>query len=108
MEQAAAAAAVMSRSYTGGQSNYTQQQQYPATSPGRRYMSENELLEGGQIQLPPGATPVVVTSVASGVPGQPGQRSYYVWKEPPAGLPPAYDQYGNQVRNIRTWLGNIG
>ena len=35
-KQAAAAAAVMSRSYTGGQSSYTQQQQYPATSPGRR------------------------------------------------------------------------
>ena len=62
-----------------------------------RYLSENELLEGGQIQLPPTATPVVVTSVASGGSGQPGQRSYYVWKEPPAALPPAYDQYGNQV-----------
>ena len=62
-----------------------------------RYLSENELLEGGQIQLPPTATPVVVTSVASGGVGQPGQRSYYVWKEPPSALPPAYDQYGNQV-----------
>ena len=37
MKQAAAAAAVMSRSYTGGQSSYTQQQQYPATSTGRRW-----------------------------------------------------------------------
>ena len=61
-----------------------------------RYLSENELLEGGQIQLPPSATPVVVTSVAGGS-GHQGQRSYYVWKEPPTALPPAYDQYGNQV-----------
>ena len=47
-----------------------------------------------------GADRVVVTSVASGGSGQPGQRSYYVWKEPPTALPPAYDQYGNQVTLI--------
>jgi hypothetical protein len=69
-----------------------------------RYLSENELLDGGQVQLPPATSsahqppppppPHHGTSATDGSP----QRSYYVWKEPPATLPPAFDQYGNQIQ----------
>ncbi len=120
---AAAAAAQMSRSYTA-RTSYSQMQ-YPeaaaatAAAPGRRfvltpkirsmslishllhrYMSENELLEGGQIQLPPavGSSAQYPAATTASDPAGSPQRNYYVWKEPPTTLPPAYDQYGNQIQ----------
>jgi len=69
----------MSKSYSPG-TLYGQ-----ATSPGRRYMSDGELLDSS-IGIPTSSA-AVVTSVGAGVDlsgsSTSPQRTYYVWKDPP-------------------------
>jgi len=69
----------MSKSYSPG-TLYGQ-----ATSPGRRYMSDGELLDSS-IGIPTSSA-AVVTSVGAGVDltgsNTSPQRTYYVWKDPP-------------------------
>ncbi len=55
--------------------------QAQATSPGRRYLSDGELLDSSAGQPPPGTS-------------SPPQKSYYIWKEPP---PQQAGSYASQV-----------
>lgn len=83
----------MSRSYTSN-TTYTQHH-YQATSPGRRYMSDGELLEPVTEPAVPVSGPGGSVVMSSGHLADSPHRSYYIWKEPPrpGQQPPGYESY---------------